>query len=201
MNNLSCRISYKGFSAMQHENVFKVFQGFLEEIKPSNILEIGTAEGGFIYGIRDILNTINLSNCNIRTFDIYPNEKRSSLSAYNIEIYTENVFDDDYNLINPELIVPFIQREGTTIVFCDGGNKAKEFNCLAKYLKNNDIIMAHDYIDTRENYLNNFEGKIWSAHEIGEPDIANCCEENNLLPFWQESFQNIVWACRQKRIK
>jgi len=157
MNNLSCRISYKGFSAMQHENVFKVFQGFLEEIKPSNILEIGTAEGGFIYGIRDILNTINLSNCNIRTFDIYPNEKRSSLSAYNIEIYTENVFDDDYNLINPELIVPFIQRDGTTIVFCDGGNKAKEFNCLAKYLKNNDLSKQNLLINEVHNGISSNE--------------------------------------------
>jgi hypothetical protein len=198
MSKIESRIDYKGFMAMQHKNTFAVFENFLKETKPSSILEIGTAEGGFIFGIRDILNKIGLENTKIRTFDIYENEKRNSLVNFNVELYLENIFDINYNLIKPELIIPFIQQSGTTLVFCDGGNKAKEFNVLSEYLKIGDIIMAHDYIDTRENYLNNFEGKIWSAHEIGEPDIEKCCKTYNLIPFHQDLFQNIVWACRKK---
>jgi cephalosporin hydroxylase len=198
MCNIESRIFYKGFTAMQHKNTFAVFEDFLKEINPSNILEIGTAEGGFILGIRDILDKIGLKNTKIRTFDIYENEKRNLLSNFNIQLYTENIFDINYNLIKPELIIPFIQQSGTTLIFCDGGNKAKEFNVLSEYLKIGDIIMAHDYIDTRDNYLNNFEGKIWSAHEIGEPDIAECCRVHNLNPFHQDIFEKIVWACRKK---
>lgn len=50
------------------------------------------------------------------------------------------------------MVESFIKREGTTLILCDGGSKINEFNILSKYLKSGDIIMAHDYVDTKENF-------------------------------------------------
>lgn|SRR3990167_3689828 len=49
-----------------------------------------------------------------------------------------------------------IQKEGKTIVYCDGGNKANELEVFHKYLKSGDIIAVHDWgteIDAYPNTL------------------------------------------------
>ena len=54
--------TYNGYTAQQHNDFFNVFKKFLTEIKPARVLEIGTAGGGFILAIREILNEIGLSD-------------------------------------------------------------------------------------------------------------------------------------------
>jgi hypothetical protein len=101
-------------------------------------------------------------------------------------------------LEKPEFIKDFIQSEGTTLVLCDGGNKISEFNLISPLLKEGDIIMAHDYIDTIENFEQNFKNKIWNWCEIKESDISEISEKENLVPFYQEHFNKVVWVCKQK---
>jgi predicted O-methyltransferase YrrM len=38
---------YNGHAAQQHHNVFEVMYNFYDKVKPKNVLEIGTALGGF----------------------------------------------------------------------------------------------------------------------------------------------------------
>ena len=199
MNNVIGHTAYKGYTAQQHENAFSVFEEFLKEIRPSQILEIGTAGGGFTLFLRDVLNSIGLENTPIKSFDVLPCAWYDNIRAHNIEINIENIFDHSYmNLEKPEKVVPFIQQDGVTLVLCDGGFKIGEFRMLSDYLKVGDFIMAHDYVDNLENFEANYLGKIWNWCEIKDSDIAQACEKNNLVPYNKENFDKAVWVCRKK---
>jgi hypothetical protein len=58
--------------------------------------------------------------------------------------------------------------------------------------------MAHDYVDTIENFESNFRDKIWNWCEIKDSDISEACEKNNLTPYNKENFDKVVWVCRKK---
>lgn len=79
-----------------------------------------------------------------------------------------------------------IQGEGRTVLFVDGGNKKIEFNCLAEYIKPGDIILAHDYVCTKEEFINDYKDKIWDWGEITEEGIEESCKKYNLQPFMEE---------------
>jgi len=56
-----------------------------------------------------------------------------------------------------------IQKEGRTIIFCDNGDKPKEFNTFVPYMKKGDVIAVHD----------------WGT-EIFIEDVRDGCREYNL---------------------
>jgi hypothetical protein len=200
MNKMTGYILYKNHVAMQHENAFKVFSDFIHNVKPERVLEIGTADGGLTLAIRDMLNANKLFSSSVRSFDVNSRPSYDSLRDENIEIIVENIFDDTYSsIINTELIIPFIQQPGTTLVLCDGGYKVGEFNLLSAYIKDGDYIMAHDYIDTEENFMLNYYNKIWNWQEIKEVDICEACSKYQLVDFNKESFNSVVWTCKRKQ--
>jgi cephalosporin hydroxylase len=199
MADITGHTAYKGLTAQQHINAFDVFKKFLNEIKPSRILEIGTAGGGFTLFLRDTLNEVGLTDTPIKTFDIYDCNWYDQLRNNNIEVNVENIFDHSYfNLEKPEKIVPFIQEEGTTLVLCDGGHKIGEFNMISNYLKIGDFIMAHDYTCNTEYFQENILNKIWNWCEITDSHIEESCIKNNLEKYNEEEFQSVVWTCRKK---
>jgi cephalosporin hydroxylase len=192
--------TYNGYTAQQHNDFVIVFKKFLTEIKPSRVLEIGTAGGGFILAIREILNEIGLSNIPIKSFEVINQTFYDELRSKNIEIIIDNIFDHSYlNLVKPESIVPYIQSEGVTLVFCDGGHKIGEFNSIAPHIKKGDFIMAHDYVDTWENYKTNYVDKIWNWCEIEEKYISEISQKENLQFYNKEDFDKIVWVCKIKK--
>ena len=51
-----------------------------------------------------------------------------------------NVFDDCY-----EIVTSYLQGPGRCVLFCDDGNKPKEFATFAPLAKPGDIIVVHDW--------------------------------------------------------
>lgn len=188
--------SYMGMASQQNHNVYGVFYNFLNEIKPKRILEIGTALGGFTQFLKKVSDESQL-DINILSYDIYEMGWYKDMIQNGIDVRVENVFDSNYQSVKQE-VIDFIQQDGVTLVLCDGGNKVGEFNILSNYIKQNDFIMAHDYIDTRENFNENYYEKIWNWHEISEGDIMNACERNNLKSYNKETFDSVVWVCKIK---
>jgi hypothetical protein len=188
--------SYMGMTSQQNHNVYEVFYNFLNEIKPKRILEIGTALGGFTQFLKKVSDESQL-DINILSYDIYEMNWYKNMIELGIDVRVENVFDSNYQSVKQE-VIDFIQQDGVTIVLCDGGNKVGEFNILSNYIKQNDFIMAHDYIDTRENFNQNYYKKIWNWHEISEGDITNSCEKNNLKSYNKETFDSVIWVCKIK---
>jgi cephalosporin hydroxylase len=191
--------AYKGYTAQQVDDFYPTIKKFLEEVRPARILEIGTAGGGFILAVKDILNELGLSNVPVKTFDVIESPYYKGLRSHNVEVNIENIFDHAYlNLVKPEMIVPYIQEEGTTIVFCDGGHKVGEFNSIAPHIKTGDFILAHDYIDTWDNFQTNYRDKIWNWCEVEEKYIEKVSIEQGLEFYNKEEFDKIVWVCKKK---
>jgi cephalosporin hydroxylase len=193
------KISNENLTAQQRPYAFEAFEKLLKEIRPARVLEIGTAGGGTIQYIREVLNDIGLESSEIKSFEIKEHKWFAKMRTTNIEIIIENIFDKSYKkLEKPELVVPFIQSEGVTLVLCDGGSKINEFNILAPLIKKGDYIMAHDYIDTKENFLENFKDKIWNWREIGEEHIVEVSKKENLKTVYQDIVAEAAWVCKIK---
>lgn len=191
---------YKQFKMSQHKNAVQTFENFILNIKPSTIIEIGTYTGGFIAAISDIVSKNDLRT-KIVSYDIMERGPYSDIRQLGADIRIENIFNDTYSELNDSSkddIISMIQSQGTTLVLCDGGNKINEFNILAKHLKTGDFIMAHDYSESHDYYNQHIKNKIWNWCEITEKDIANACENNNLVDHMREEFQSVVWVCKRK---
>tara|TARA_Y100000004_G_scaffold172950_1_gene210306 strand:- start:462 stop:1046 length:585 start_codon:yes stop_codon:yes gene_type:complete len=177
---------YKGQTAMQVVGVEDAFTKLAENLKDNpvkRIVELGTDYGGLTNLLAD--NEIS-KDADIHTFDI--NGQRFKSHNNKIKFYNQS-FESAY-----EQIKSLIESEGRVLLLCDGGNKEAEFAAFHRYLKDGDIIMGHDYAPNRQEFLDNFHGKIWNWHEF-EDSFANF---KNLEPFMQEVFYNYAWCIRIK---
>ena len=195
--------NFEGLTAMQHEKVIEVFRQFLTEVRPKRVLEIGTAGGGLTLFVRRCLNELGLGDSLIKTIEVQDSDYSNTLwKEDNLECLTGlNIFDEKFpytRLEKPEVVEDFIKGDGVTVVLCDGGNKITEFNEIAPLIKEGDIIMAHDYVDTLENFEKNFVNKVWNWREIGYEHIRETCEQQGLVPFSKESMDSVVWGCFKK---
>lgn len=188
--------SYLNFACQQHHGVYEVFYNFLNEVKPANILEIGTALGGFTQYLKHVNDSIN-NNCRILSYDIHYHNWYEDMKAQGIDVRVENVFSNDYSEVKNE-VAEFIKSPGTTIVFCDGGSKKDEFNILSYYLKDKDFILAHDFGYDRDVFDKTSKGKIWNWCEIIENDIAAAVARTGLIDYKNEIFNNVAWTCKIK---
>jgi cephalosporin hydroxylase len=186
---------YKDIIIQQHENVSEVFSNLFLKVKPKRILEIGTAYGGLSILLRDILDNLNMTDTSIRTYDIF---KHHSLNYENIDFKIENIFNDQYSELISDDVTSYIKQEGVSIVLCDGHHKKEEFNVLSKYIKNGDIIMAHDYSPSIEYFEEYIKDNIWDWCEIVDLDIEQSVLNYNLKPFMFDEFKDVVWCCKIK---
>ena len=199
--NLSSNDSLSAFmnhTAQQSHFVYQIFYDFLSEIKPKQILEIGTALGGFTTFLKIVCNELNI-DCKILSYDINARPWYKDMNEFGIDVRVENIFNETFTDVKQE-VIDFVKSEGTTLVLCDGGWKIGEFKIFAKYIKNNDFIMAHDYSYSKEIYLNEIKDKIWNWCEITEDDIKEASESNNLKSYNQDVFSNCVWVCKRKEL-
>jgi|TARA_B100001094_G_scaffold113765_1_gene109767 hypothetical protein len=199
-NHISGCCVYKDTLAMQHKDAFATFKKLFEKVKPARVVEVGTSHGGLTLNLRDTLNDLGLHNSPMKTFDVLKVDSHKKVQETpGIELIYDNIFSGSYlEIQRPELVVPFIESEGTSVVLCDGGAKRYEFQLLAPYLKSGDIIMAHDYSPSLEYFKAHIMNKTWDWLEIDDTHIDEVCQSQNLQPFMQEDFLPVVWVCRQK---
>jgi hypothetical protein len=189
--------SFMGLHAQQTDKVYEVFYNFLNKTKPKRILEIGTALGGFTQFLQWVSNEIK-HPIDILSYDVVEYTWYKDIIKTGIDIRIKNVFYENYQKVDQE-VIDFIQQDGLTLVLCDGGDKIREFNILSKYIKVGDFIMAHDYSENREIFEEKVNRKLWNWFEISNNDIISSCVENNLEYYDKDTFENVVWTCRQKK--
>jgi predicted O-methyltransferase YrrM len=192
---------YRNLTTMQHPSIEGKFLKLITTLKPTKVLEIGTSSGGLTLMLRDILDNNGLKSTRLVSYDVNdPKYLRHYLDeGANIELKIENVFNNTYDkLENGQEVIDLISSEGTTLVLCDGGSKKNEFKILSDYLKIGDVIMAHDYAPNEEYFQEHIHGKIWNWLEIKDSDINDACLKNNLVPYMDDDFKQVVWACKIK---
>lgn len=189
--------AYLNHTCQQNPNCFEEFYKLLLAKKPKRILEIGTSLGGLTTYLKYMCNELELDT-QIRSYDIHELPGFKSMRNQGVDVRVENIFAPQYKGLNNLEIIDFIQESGVTIVLCDGGSKIHEFNILSEYIKQDDVIMAHDYAFDKDVYLKTIRMKFWNWHEISERDIKDCSDKFNLKPFMQDGFTNAVWVCKVK---
>lgn len=188
--------TYNGWGAQQNPNVFETFHYFLNEIRPSRILEIGTSIGGFTSFLNYTCKKLSI-DCHILSYDIIEHGWYKDMISEGIDVRVENIFIENYTDVKQE-VIDFIQQDGVTLILCDGGSKVHEFNILSNFMKKNDFIMAHDYSQDRETFDKDVYNKLWNWFEISDSDIEEPCLRNNLVTYNKETFDKVVWVCKIK---
>lgn len=189
--------AFRGHTAQQNHNVYQIFYDFISEVKPSRILEIGTALGGFTEFLKIITDELKLDT-KIISYDISERPWYNQMIEKGIDVRVENIFNEEWTDVKQE-VKDFVNQEGTTIVLCDGGWKIGEFKIFSKLIKSGDFILAHDYAVSKETYESEIKDKIWNWCEITELDIVESCESNNLESYNQIIFDSVVWVCKIKK--
>lgn len=132
--------SYKGVRTKQSNRIFQTVAELLFDVSPARIMEIGTYAGGF-----SLFATLRAPDAEYVGYEIDGRVLHEKVSHLNIKVM--NFFND------LDFAKEYIQGEGTTIVFCDGGNKTLEFALIAPMLKPGDMILTHDYLDDTKHDL------------------------------------------------
>lgn len=154
---------------------------------PRRIIELGAYNGGFTTCLGVHAYRIG---CEVHSFDIglCPDIQWQSLTEFlGIKFYTADVFSE----ASIAKIGEMIRAPGVTYLLCDNGNKAKEFNLFAPYLKQGDVIAAHDYCN---------DSRIWCGGEIIFAQVSETVSVHDLRPFLQPQFDLAAWIAFQKGV-
>lgn len=175
---------------MQSRAVFEALDQLNDALTPSAqmIIEIGTSQGAFT----DVLRNHDISrDAAIHTFDV---NTCSQINAGVQRRYVAHHLGDCFTS-QRSAIIDLIDQPGRALVFCDGGDKPKEFVEFSKHLKSGDLIFAHDYVRTADLIGTDAVAPFWQHFEITYADIQDAVAVNDLAPFMAEQLQKAMWAC------
>lgn len=189
--------SFMGHTSQQSHNTYQVFFDFISEVKPSRILEIGTALGGFTKFLKSTVDHLCL-NTQLLSYDISERPWYDQMIANGIDVRVENIFNEDWSDVI-DFVKTYVSSPGTTIVLCDSGWEIGEFKIFFKIIKPGDYILAHDYSLNKKIFEQNIKNEIWNWCEITEDDISDFVSQNNLESYKPEVFSQAVWVCKIKK--
>lgn len=176
---------YKGMKMNQASGTMKVFKSFLKNEKFDTLIELGTGRGTLTLFLSDITGS------KIYTFSKGDAFLTDSLRAVGVSVVKADVFSDS----TIEQIQKLISAPGRVLMLCDNGDKVKEFNTFSQFLKQGDVIMAHDYFKNKKAR----NQSVWRGCEITEADVKVSAKKYNLAPFYQDEFDKIVWMIKIRR--
>lgn len=127
------------------------------------IIELGSGIGS-----STLFLALNSHGVPVHTFDKRPESKHPMYmkikSITDITHYQRDIFDEGV-----KKLIKNLMDKNKTLLFCDDGDKTREFNTYASYLRKGDVIMAHD-----------------ARVEIKMKDIIDTAYMNGLTPYHQD---------------
>ena len=179
---------YCGIKCEQNSHIFHFLDTLNKQLPPpKQIIELGYRAGGFTL----LLDHHRLS----RQAKIYAYDKIVHETAPTSE-KVERRHGDVFHMVDN--ITEIIQRDGLTLLFCDGGDKNGEYNVFAPRLKEGDIIMTHDYAPNRKVWEDEYLGKKWDWFESWDGEMTNTSRDHNLVDFCTKEANDAVWSCKRK---
>ena len=160
----------------------------MEVLPPARIIELGTYNGAFIIALA--VHAWNLRpKARVVSYDriVTPMEQLAPLGEF---LGVEFRGGRDIWECEAE-IAEMIAAPGVTYLLCDGGDKPREFQSFAYYLKPGDVIAAHDYCVNREPLY-------WSCEETKLTDVEPAVKQYGLTPWLQPQFDMAAWLVYRK---
>lgn len=134
MTNYKKMDSYEGIKIKQSNHILESFPELFKRGQFSRVIEVGVFAGGLSLYISKIAPEVEYLG-----YDI--DRKPLHLKAAHLNIKFMDFMADSNN------IKEYIARNGRCLILCDGGNKLFEFTTISPWLKVNDVIMTHDYLN------------------------------------------------------
>lgn len=177
----------EGLPLAQNTHIEEAFEP-LSQLGFDRVIELGTQNGGF---------TIFLSGLfpRVITFDnkVFGRTMIKFKEIPNISFHERNIFFKN----SIAEIANHIQEHGRALVLCDNGNKIREVDTFAPYLKPGDVIMAHDYAKSRQYFKDRIQGRYWNHLEITDSDID--FEKHGIKHFMTGPTEKAAWFCAIKK--
>lgn len=186
-----CFIKIENILCAQFPGTLETFSKIIKSF--DLIIEIGANRGGFTIWLFQNKN----NSCKLHSYEIDENILEIQRSH---DAYSSVIFDDCFSNESIENIKNLINSNGRTLILCDGGNKINEFNLYSQYLKNNDVIMLHDFSDSPNeqekwnSIRNKLKGFGFTSPESTYKDIENSVIKNNLQKYMYDDFLQIFWG-------
>lgn len=118
---------------------YSVIKWLIEEMKPEWFVEIGLHEGGLAYCLIPIFPEMGYFGVEINCSIIREPVKALFTPRTNKKLVCESCFNSNVFLA--------IQNLPNKIIYCDGGNKARELNIYKNACNCGDAILCHDFTD------------------------------------------------------
>ena len=191
--------TFFGLQMMQNRHAILAIDRLLRTLddegqRPARILEIGTGCGGL-----SVLFHLfaAISGTSFTTYDVAPHATgaRGMFSRLGVDA---RLGDLDQAFTRAD-IARRIQGAGVTLLVCDGPDKAGEVALFTPYLKPGDLVMAHDYAVSRDQFTRHGVGRTWNYCEITEQDIAAVVTTHGLEPVCADVLTPAAWMCKVKR--
>jgi cephalosporin hydroxylase len=179
--------NYKGIECGQATGFHHLLNILFLKQSFKNVIELGTQRGGTSLFLNDLMNLYGGNN--FITFDI-------NKCNVGVNQVVGDILNDQKTI---DLIKTNIQKEGKTLLFCDGGDKKSEFNKFAPFLKDGDFIMLHDYAHDKEFFNREINRKVWFWHEAQFADIKESVEKHNLISYNTAQMSVFVYGCFFKK--
>lgn len=178
---------FMGFGMLQNRNAVPFWSYFFENNKPSQILEIGTYEGGFAVAMAIMARNYGAMFVTFDLHKFFVNHHSDWFALLNVDFRQRDIFSKE----GTEEIRGLISLPGKSIVLCDNGSKPQEFNLFSKFLKPGDVIAAHDlYLD----------GDHWKSSEVTHDMLAPAVMEASLQRVTSPPFDEAAWAVYEKTL-
>lgn len=128
-----------GFDMNQNRLAVPVWDYAFSLHPPARVIELGSYNGGFAMTLAFALLARGGSVYSFDTMEAPKEEWRPIAKVLPVHFLRYDIWE------LADLIGRQIADGGTTILLCDGGDKRREFNHFAKFLKAGDVIAAHDF--------------------------------------------------------
>ena len=186
----------------QNNHALPAFDRLLESLspeeRPESVIELGTASGLFSLALLKLLRHHIPTLDSFYTFDNAVRkmefETRLAIEEHGGSVKTGDILKDLEGFISD-----LIESSGRVWLLCDNGDKIREFNMFAEWLKPGDFIFTHDYAPTEEVFEKEIRGKYWNCLEITDGPIQYSIEAYNLTPIKDSHFQKAAWGAFRKK--
>lgn len=179
-----------GLHMSQHPQAVIKINQLLKSSSPARIIEIGVGNGGLttLFALYAKLNEISL-----HAYDKTEGKHHRLLRLLGCNVMLKDALEDTAVV---EEIRELVASPGRTIIFCDAG-KAIEFNLYAPFMKEDDLILMHDFASSPEVFETEIKGKgVWGSLEVWYERVAETCEKHNIVH--TTYFNDVVWSCGRK---
>jgi hypothetical protein len=176
------RLPYGG--AKQHADTPQVFEAMLAEVRPEVIVELGSGNGIFSRWLA------LAANCPVHSFDMF-NRWRDVPPPPNLHQHVEDVLSQ-----RSELVLDCL-AQGRAILLCDNGNKPKEVEMYVPFLKTGDVLVVHDFGESKQEFIATMLGKRWNCCECTYQHIEHVVA-NGFERFHWQPMLSVAWGCFRK---